>query len=102
MVETTRPDRRRSTRVLVRIALVISGADASGHPFQTSAETLLVNKHGARIRSSFRLKIGSEIDVVVEPTQKRERARVVWQGKEGSLHYGIELLNPGNFWAISF
>jgi hypothetical protein len=93
---------RRSTRVLVKIPLRLRGLEADGESFETSAETLLVNKHGARVYSQRALRLGTEVAVTVQGTERWQLARVVWEDQPGENIYGIELNCPQNLWGISF
>ena len=93
---------RRSTRVLLKVPLVILGTDAEGYSFQSLGETAQVNRHGARIRSAYPLSVGAEIIVIVKDTGRRQLARVVWADDSGQQEYGVELSRPENLWGISF
>jgi hypothetical protein len=97
---TSRPFKRRSARIQLRIPLAIDVADEN----VLQAETVTVSKHGAKIRiTGFRGKLtaGAKLQVVTRGQQSRT-ARVVWQDKRADPHYGIELDDPGNFWGVYF
>src|SRR5688572_5612053 len=89
-------NRRRSTRVLLKVALLLRGNDPQGQPFETLGETVLVNKHGARVRSERELYLGSEVVLVVAKTRREQPARIVWEVQ--SREYAVELSHPENFW----
>ncbi|MGE0406885.1 MAG: PilZ domain-containing protein [Candidatus Korobacteraceae bacterium] len=95
-------DRRRSTRVLVKIPLRIRGTGTAGSELDTGAETLLVNKHGAKVRSQHPLELGMEVAVAVQATSRSQSARVVWEDQPGANIYGIEFVSPENLWGITF
>ena len=92
---------RRSSRVLVSLALAVSGQKSDGSHVSGAAETILVNRHGARIRSNVPLEPRMEVRVAMLAPYKWRVGQVVWADfleKE----YGIELNRPENFWGIYF
>jgi hypothetical protein len=92
---------RRSSRVLVSLPLAVSGQKSDGSHVSGAAETILVNRHGARIRSNVPLEPRMEVRVAMLAPYKWRVGQVVWADfleKE----YGIELSRPENFWGIYF
>lgn len=92
---------RRSSRVLVSLALAVSGQKSDGSHVSGSAETILVNRHGARIRSTVPLEPRMEVRVAMLAPYKWRVGQVVWADSQDS-EYGIELHRPENFWGIHF
>jgi hypothetical protein len=92
---------RRSSRVLVSLALAVSGQKRDGSHVSGSAETILVNRHGARIRSTVPLEPQMEVRVAMLAPYKWRVGQVVWADTEHT-EYGIELHRPENFWGIYF
>src|SRR5574337_1231800 len=43
--------KRRSTRIVQAVPLVVTGVDALGRPFQERTSTLIINCHGCRFQS---------------------------------------------------
>jgi hypothetical protein len=84
--------KRRSSRVLLSVPIVISGPD-----FEVEGETIDVNRHGAKIRTSYRLSLGMEVRVTIASTGQSRPARVVLL-EVGE--FGIELETPENFWGV--
>ena len=98
--------RRRSTRVLVHIPLIVSGVNRHGQKVTAAGETEVVNKHGARIRVLEWLEQGMHLEVTL-PTRKLTRsATVIWVDErdrtEAELDFGLELESAENFWGIYF
>jgi len=93
--------RRRSTRVLLTLPVVISGIDENGRPFETDGETISVNKHGARIRVKHLLRC-TEVRITIRSQQRSQQARVVYVDETHESEYGIELEKPENFWGVYF
>lgn len=92
---------RRSSRVLVSLPLAVSGQMSDGSHVSGSAETILVNRHGARIRSTVPLEPRMEVRVAMLAPYKWRVGQVVW-ADSGEKEYGIELHRPENFWGIYF
>ena len=92
---------RRSSRVLVNLPLAVSGQKSDGSHVSGAAETILVNRHGARIRSSVLLEPEMEVRVAMLAPYKWRVGQVVW-ADSGEKEYGIELNRPENFWGIYF
>src|ERR1051326_1996358 len=92
---------RRSSRVLVSLALAVSGQKSDGSHVSGAAETILVNRHGAKIRSAVPLEPKMEVRVAMLAPYKWRVGQVVW-ADSGEREYGIELYRPENFWEIYF
>ena len=92
---------RRSSRVLVALALAVSGQKADGSHISGAAETIQVNRHGARIRSAVTLETKMAVRVAMLAPYKWSLAHVVWADQNES-EYGIELDEPENFWGVYF
>jgi hypothetical protein len=92
---------RRSSRVLVSLPLAVSGQKKDGSHISGAAETILVNRHGARIRSAIPLENKMEVRVAMLAPYKWRVGQVVW-ADSGEKEYGIELNRPENFWGIYF
>lgn len=91
-----RRDLRRSTRVPIRVRIEVK---ATG--FSCEGETVIVNLHGALLRSSAKLDLGAGINLYVPLTGKSAHARVVFASKSEALHFGVALDRPENIWGIS-
>jgi len=92
---------RRSSRVLVALPLAVSGQKSDGSHVSGAAETILVNRHGAKIRSTVPLETKMEVRVAMLAPYKWRVGQVVW-ADSGEREYGIELYRPENFWGIYF
>ena len=90
---------RRSSRVLVSLALAVSGQKSDGSHVSGAAETILVNRHGAKIRSAVPLEPKMEVRVAMLAPYKWRVGHVVW-ADSGEREYGIELYRPENFWGL--
>jgi len=92
---------RRSSRVLVTLPLAVSGQRNDGSHISGAAETILVNKHGAKIRSAVALEPSMEVRVAMLAPYKWRLAQVVWADVQQN-EYGIQLDRPENFWGVYF
>ena len=91
-------DRRRSTRVRLKVAIEAQGV---AQPLHCEGETVVVNLHGAFISTAIALRVGMTIDVSVGATGKRARATVVYVDHEQPRLCGIALDQSQNIWGIS-
>lgn len=75
--------RRQHKRVRAELPVVVSGIDASGHPFSQSAMTVDIGAHGMRVRG---VRCFREPGDLVEVHYKGRRARykVAWIGEAGT------------------
>lgn len=101
MTQLTAERARRSSRVLVSLPLAVSGQKSDGSHISGAAETILVNRHGARIRSAVPLETQMQVRVAMLAPYKWRVGQVVW-ANSGEREYGIELSRPENFWGIYF
>ena len=97
MTDTQPPrDLRRSTRVPIRVRLEVQTTGVS-----YEGETIVVNLHGALVKISGRLELGTAIAIRVQLTGKSANARVVFTTRQRPLEFGIALDKPQNIWGIS-
>jgi hypothetical protein len=93
---------RRSSRIPFVASIVISGKDSSGKPFRAPGETIDVNVHGAKIRTTANVVAGMEIQVTLAARQRTRAAQVVWESISRNGEFGIELRATADFWGIRF
>lgn|SRR5690242_15330862 len=91
-----RRDLRRSTRVPIHVRIEV---EATG--FSCDGETVLVNLHGALVKTSAQLHLGAAINLHVQLTGKSAGARIVFASRERPLEFGIALDQPANIWGVS-
>ncbi|HXO88420.1 MAG TPA: PilZ domain-containing protein [Candidatus Acidoferrales bacterium] len=99
-------ERRRSSRVHIRIPVRVRSPEMNGEARDASAEAISVSRTGALLRLPFLPEIGSRIEVLHGLSQERREFRVIAvreRKDHGSFELGVEILYPGrNFWGISF
>ncbi|PYV34701.1 MAG: hypothetical protein DMG22_05250 [Acidobacteria bacterium] len=100
------PSRRRGGRLLLRLIVTISGADAQSNRFEVPAETVDVSKYGAKVRLARELKVGSLLFLLRPDTERSAKFRVVFQSPPdpatGRRDTGIEFVGVDGFWGVQF
>jgi hypothetical protein len=87
---------RRSTRIETDVLIEVQGAG-----FAYAGETLRVSLHGALIRTSAPLEVGTPVRVYVHRTGKSADAHIVSVVEGSGSRYGIELDRPSNIWGVA-
>jgi PilZ domain len=99
-------ERRRSTRVWIRIPVQVVADGPHGQPVDTPAEATAVSLHGALLRVPFSPVLGSRLEVRNDVSQETREFRVVRlsaPGANGLVELGVEILYPSrNFWGVPF
>ena len=99
-------ERRRSSRIPLRIPVQLSVNEDQGGQFKTDGEVIAVSRCGALIRTTFSPSLGSRIEVLNSLSQETREFRVVRVIKakdRGFFELGLEMLYPTrNFWAVPF
>jgi hypothetical protein len=99
-------ERRRSSRVLIRIPIKVFSNDFNGQPLDTPAEAIAVSRTGALLRTPFQPALGSRIEVLNGISQETQEFRVIRVSPckfDGYFELGVEILYPTrNFWGIQF
>jgi len=75
--------------------------ELKGEKLAYAGETVVVNLHGALIRTSATLDLGSPIIIHVQQTGIAAPARVVFASYDRPPHYGVELEKPYNIWGLA-
>lgn len=97
---------RRSSRILLRLPLLVSASEAGPDPAWEKVETIMLSFHGGMIRTNQRFRIGSTMDIRMQDGGgKSAHARVVWQSAEKTargIELGFEILDEEGFWGVNF
>ena len=97
--------RRRSQRVLMQVAVRITGQDSQGKPIYEETETLAINAHGALLLLQTRLTSGSKVLLQHKKTEEEQECHVVFLGpvRSGKAEIGLEFSSPRPaFWRVAF
>lgn len=99
-------ERRRSSRVLIRIPIRIFGNLGPGELLNAAAETIAISRCGALLRIPYRLPLGARIEVLNGLSQETREFRIIRVGEaggDGLFDIGVEILYPArSFWGIQF
>jgi hypothetical protein len=97
-------ERRRSSRVPIRIPVKIFSSEAGSEPQSASAEAVSVSRYGALVRAPFRPALGSRIEIMHEHSRELREFRVIFareQHQDGLFELGVEIYHPAhNFWGV--
>ncbi len=97
-------ERRRSSRIQMRIPVRVFTDGARGEPLGAPAEAIAISHNGALLRAAFSPALGSRIKVQNAHSQETREFRVIRvsiSAVDGSFELGVEILHPArNFWGI--
>jgi len=98
--------KRRDDRVLIRVPVQLRAVAQDGRQIDEAAETAVVSRFGALLRTRSRLKEDSILTLKLRSSENPHEFRVVWLGDkqgDGRWEVGIEALLPQEeFWGIRF
>jgi len=98
-------NKRRSSRVFARFRVPCKGKNADGRQIHSTAETIVVNAHGALMYLDEPMQMGVEFTITSPATQEEQECRVVFIGdlSDRGLRVGVEFLTPApHFWGVEF
>jgi hypothetical protein len=96
---------RRSSRVFMRVRVVLAGKNRSRKRFRIACETIVINAHGGLIYVSESVEMGAMLTITNPFTQEEQECRVVYLGEETDKAQlvGLEFLTPSpHFWGVEF
>ncbi len=103
--------KRRSTRIVQAVPLVVTGVDALGRPFAERTSTLIINCHGCRYQSKHYVLKNMWVSLEIPHPEtghapRNVRGRVAWIQRPRTVRQlfqvALELEVPGNTWGIAF
>lgn len=104
-ISTPSGARRRSQRVLMQVAVRITGTDAQDQSFTEETETLAINAHGALILMTTRVTSGGKLTLIHQRTKEQQECHVVFLGpvRNGKAEVGLEFSDSRpTFWRVAF
>jgi len=102
---TTFTKDRRSSRVFMRLRVIVAGKDRNRKRFREACETIVINAHGALLVLAQSLDDDAQLVVTNPFTQEEQESRVVYLGEDSGKgqRVGIEFLTPApHFWGMEF
>jgi hypothetical protein len=98
--------RRRTSRLPLRMTVIVTGKDYEHETFTEPAETIDVGKFGAKILTTRRLRLGTLVSLRRPNSEKTESFRVVYLGEpdpDTRKHpVGLEVSSIEDFWGHTF
>src|SRR6267154_5848395 len=103
--------KRRSTRIVQAVPLVVTGVDALGRPFVERTSSLIINCHGCRYQSKHYVLKNMWVTMVIPHPETGQpprtvRGRVAWIQRPRTVRQlfqvALELEVSGNVWGIAF
>ncbi len=97
--------RRRSTRIVFRVVLLINSTDPTAQTEWEQVETRVVSRHGALVSTRQYFPVDAILDIRRRDRERSARVRVVWRSSQQTLlgtDMGLEILDDNNFWEIEF
>jgi hypothetical protein len=96
---------RRSSRVFMRIQVVVGGKNTRNRKFREACHTIVVNAHGGLLLLQQELEMGVELVLTNPFTLEDQECRIVYLGESGDKgqRVGVEFLSPApHFWGVEF
>lgn len=103
--------KRRSTRIVQAVPLVVTGVDALGRPFVERTSSLIINSHGCRYQSKHYVLKNMWVTLEIPHPEAAQaprtvRGRVAWIQRPRTVRQlfqvALELEAAGNVWGIGF
>src|SRR6266446_6255292 len=103
--------KRRSTRIVQAVPLVVTGVDALGRPFVERTSSLIINCHGCRYQSEHYVLKNMWVSMEIPHAESGQsprtvRGRVAWIQRPRTVRQlfqvALELEVSGNVWDIAF
>src|SRR5437016_1532894 len=103
--------KRRSTRIVQAVPLVVTGIDALGRPFVERTSSLIINCHGCRYQSKHYVLKNMWVTMEIPHQESGQpprtvRGRVAWIQRPRTVRQlfqvALELEVSGNVWGIAF
>jgi hypothetical protein len=103
--------KRRSTRIVQAVPLVVTGVDALGRPFVERTSSLILNCHGCRYQSKHYVLKNMWVTLEIPNAEAGQlprtvRGRVAWIQRPRTVRQlfqvALELEVSGNVWGIAF
>src|SRR5438552_8861644 len=103
--------KRRSTRIVQAVPLLVTGVDALGRPFVERTSSMIINCHGCRFQSKHYVLKNMWVKLEIPHQESGQmprsvRGRVAWIQRPRTVRQlfqvALELEIPGNVWGIAF
>lgn len=98
-------NKRRSSRVFIKLPAFVTGKNTDGRSFRETTETIVVNAHGALFYLQAPVAMEAVLLLTNPATLEEQESRVVFIGGnvERGQRVGAEFLTPApRFWGVEF
>jgi hypothetical protein len=105
MLETNASTARRSTRVFMRVRVVVAGKNSDNRRFREACETVVINAHGGLLYLNQPVRMDAMLVLTNPFTQEEQESRIVFLGEatDKGQRVGVEFLTPSpHFWGVDF
>ena len=105
MPETEYDKIRRSSRVFMRVRVVVAGKNSDNRRFREACETIVINAHGGLMYLNQPLAMDMIVVLTNPFTQEEQECRIVYLGDatDKGQRVGVEFLTPApQFWGVDF
>src|SRR5712671_3627644 len=105
MPETDFDKVRRSTRVFMRVRVVVAGKNSDSRRFREAGETIVITAHGGMMYLKQPLNMDTILVITNPFTQEEQECRIVFLGDatDKGQRVGLEFLTPApHFWGVDF
>jgi len=105
MSESSMDNARRSTRVFMRVRVVVAGKNSDNRRFREACETVVINAHGGLLYLNQPMDMDAVVVITNPFTQEEQESRVVFIGDATNKgqRVGVEFLTPApHFWGVDF
>jgi len=105
MAPVTYERERRSSRVFMKLRVVVAGKNNLRRRFREACETIVINAHGGLLYLNQEIEMGAMVTVTNPFTQEEQESRVVFLGEDSGKgqRVGVEFLTPApHFWGVEF
>jgi len=96
---------RRSSRVFMRIYVLVKGENAQGRKFSEACQTVAVNAHGGLLYLQEPVEMHASLILASPLSEEEQECRVVYIGdnSDKGTRVGVEFLSPApRFWGVEF
>jgi len=96
---------RRSSRVFMRVRVVVAGKNSDNRRFREACETIVINAHGGLMYLNQPLAMDAMLVLTNPFTQEEQESRIVFLGEatDKGQRVGVEFLTPApHFWGVDF
>ncbi len=99
-------ERRRASRLLIRIPVSLVSNDNGGQRIYASAEAVTISRFGALLRTPIEPDSGSVLEILNSLNEEVKEFRVIWAVRapqKGLFEVGVEMFHPvASFWGVPF